>query len=549
MQFSYNWLKELTGIKKTPEELAELLTFHSFEVEEIKPSFIISDKIIIGQVKEIKKHPNADKLQYVKVDVGKEILNIVCGASNYKIGDKVPVALIGAVVSGNEIKKVEIRGLASEGMMCSEKELGLGEDHSGIMILPKNYKVGQKLKEYFKTDYFLNIAILPNRQHDCLSYWGLAKEILSILGKNQKKKFETKFKIDSKSSIKDKLNVKIENNIICPRYMAAYLEDVKIASSPLWLKNKIIACGLKPINNVVDVTNYVLFELGQPLHAFDFDKISAIENNKATIKTLSRINIQNIKNINIRSAKSGEKIKALDNNEYELDDGDIVIADSEKIIALGGIIGAINSEIDEQTKRIVLESANFNYRNIRNTAKRTGLATEAAIRFGADLDPNLAELGLKRAIYLLQKLAGARVAKEIIDIYPLKNKPRKINFDFQRAKSVLGIEISKKEIIRILNNLDFKTVKNKNNSIIVEVPTIRKDLILFADLVEEVGRIYGYEKIKAQAPLGYFEAPRENEDFNFEFLIKNLFIQAGYSEIQNYAFVSGKDLDIFGFKK
>ncbi len=517
-----------------PEKLAEILTFHSFEVESVEPFLNSLDKIVIGKILEIKKHPNADKLQLTKVNIGKKVLSIVCGANNIKEGQIVPVALVGAIIQKTEIKETEIRGIKSEGMMCSERELGLGEDHAGIMILPDNFKIGNALKDELKSDYILNIDILPNRQSDCLSHWGLAKEILAVLGKENKVNLETKIIEDKKIKIKNLVSVEVQDKLICPRYMAGMMENIKIESSPIWLKLRLIAAGLKPINNIVDITNYVMFETGQPLHAFDSEKLFDDKSGK--------------KKIIIRSAKQGEKFFALDGNNYNLANGDIVIADSKGAIALGGIIGGGDSEISDSTKAIVLESANFNYSNIRNVSKRLGLKTEAVSRFGAGLDPNLAELGLKRAMHLIQKIIGAKVVSGVVDVYSKKSQPKKINFDLKRANSMLGVEIPKKEALKIFKNLGFKT-KDSKKTIIVEVPTIRRDINLFDDLVEEVGRIYGYEKIKPLAPYGYFPAPTENEEFNFEHLVKNIFVQAGYSEIQNYSFVSEKDLEIFGFPK
>src|SRR4030042_3648198 len=273
MKFSYNWLQDLTKTNVMPEKLAEILTFHSFEVESVEPFLNSLDKIVIGKIFEIKKHPNADKLQLTKVNIGKKVLSIVCGANNIKEGQIVPVALVGAIIQKTEIKETEIRGIKSEGMMCSERELGLGEDHAGIMILPDNFKIGNALKDELKSDYILNIDILPNRQSDCLSHWGLAKEILAVLGKENKVNLETKIIEDKKIKIKNLVSVEVQDKLICPRYMAGMMENIKIESSPIWLKLRLIAAGLKPINNIVDITNYVMFETGQPLHAFDSEKL------------------------------------------------------------------------------------------------------------------------------------------------------------------------------------------------------------------------------------------------------------------------------------
>ncbi|MDR3559718.1 MAG: phenylalanine--tRNA ligase subunit beta, partial [Candidatus Pacebacteria bacterium] len=375
MKYSFNWLKELSGTKNSPEKVVEFLTMRAMEVEGVEKIGGIPDGVVVGKILEIKKHPNADKLQITKIDVGaNNYLPIVCGAWNINVGDMVPVALAGTKLPNNmEIKAAEIRGEKSHGMLCAEDELGLGKDHGGILILSKNAKVGEKVSKYLgSSDTVIEIKVLPDRAHDALSHVGVAREITAL----ENKKFDYDFdglKLPGKKS--KVLSVKIEDKKLCPRYIGAVMTDVKIQSSPLWMQERLKACGIKAINNVVDATNYVMLELGSPLHAFDADKLK-VKSEKL--------------NIVVRRAKNKEKLTLLDDSQIELNNSDLLITNGATPLALAGIMGGKDSGISDTTKTIVIEAANFNAVNIRRTRTRLNIKTESSDRFEKDLDPNLA---------------------------------------------------------------------------------------------------------------------------------------------------------------
>lgn len=522
MRYSYNWLRELSGTKKNAEEVAELLTFHSFEIEGLEKNEKNFDKIVVGEILEISAHPNADKLQLTKVNVGKKVLEIVCGAPNIRIGQKVPVALVGAKLpNGLEIKETEIRGEKSFGMLCAEDELGLGSDHGGILILGNDLKVGTSFADALDLDdAVIEIDVLSNRAHDALSHIGMAREIAAIEKNNLDYDYDG-LNLPKKKS--NKLSVNIANDAICSRYIGAVMENVKISDSPQWLKNKLKKSGIKSINNVVDATNYVMLELGQPLHAFDFEKIKdghSVE-------------------INVRNAKEGEEIKILDGSTKKLSSKDIIIADNEKAIALAGVMGGFDSGITEQTTEIVLEAANFNASSIRQTRMKLGLATDAAVRFEKQIDPNLAEKAMVRIIEIVEHIAGGKL-EGVCDIYLQKLKPWKVKLDLEYANKLLGEKISSGESKKILKYLGLK-VSGYGSKIEVEIPTFRLDLKNQEDLIEEIGRINGYEKIKPVAPVVLVKTPKLNEDSLFERNLKNTLVAQGFDETYNYSFYSQKD--------
>ncbi|EKE16250.1 MAG: hypothetical protein ACD_11C00024G0018 [uncultured bacterium] len=517
MKYSYKWLKELSGTKKSAQEIAELLTFHSFEIEGLEKNEMNFDKVVVGEILEISAHPNADKLRIAKVDVGKNILEIVCGAPNIQVGQKVPVALVGAKLpNGLKIEEAEIRGVKSFGMLCAEDELGLGSDHGGIFILGNDLKAGISFSDALDLDdTVIEIDVLSNRAHDALSHIGMAREIAAI----EKNKIDYDYaglNLPKKKS--DKISVDIEDSSICFRYIGAMIENVKISDSPQWLKNRLKKSGIKSINNIVDATNYVMLETGQPLHAFDGEKIS---------------------NINVRKAKAGEKIKILDGTEKELNQNDIVITDGEKAIALAGIMGGFDSGVSEQTTSIVLEAANFDASSIRQTRMRLGLATDAAIRFEKQIDPNLAEKAMVRAIEIIAHISGGKL-EGICDMYPQEVKPWKIKLNLEYANKLLGENIPFKKAKEILKLLELR-VSGYGAQVVVEIPTFRIDLKNQEDLIEEIGRINGYKKIEAVAPFAPVKIPRLSEAKAFERILKNTLVAQGFDEVYNYSFYSQKD--------
>ena len=560
MNLSYNWLKQfLPSLKQSPEQLGEILSMQIAEVEEIIKLSQGLEKVIVAEIIKIKPHPQADKLQIVVVNTGKQNQEIVCGATNIKPGQKVPLACQGAKLSnGVEIKSAVIRGVKSNGMLCAEDELGLGSDHEGILILPSNLKAGQSLTKALKLDD--TILDIENKslthRPDLFNHIGFAREIGAVLNikpnlhpvksfAESKRKSPILFnrvkelKLKSTSN-KSPVQIKVQDKKFCPRYMAVVMDDIKITCSPDWLQNRLRNLGIKPINNVVDITNYILIEIGQPLHAFDADKIKQDK-------------------IIIRRAEAKEKLLALDGQEYELSNDDLVIADIQKPVALAGVIGGELSSITDSTKRIVIESANFDSANIRRTAWRFGLRTEAVVRFEKGLPMVFPEWGLVRAIELIKELANGSLVSKIYDIKSneanriLKRK-KEIVFDPERARIFIGAKIKDDIMKRILKSLDCK-IKARDlpaqagKKLLITPPAHRPDLSLFEDLIEEVVRIYGTEKITPQPILGRLEPVEQTKEFILEKELKNILTGCGFDEVYNYAFADEEKIKYFGKKQ
>jgi phenylalanyl-tRNA synthetase beta chain len=549
MRYSYNWLKELSGTKLSVAEMADLLTVHSFEIENIENVGRKLENVIVGKILEISKHPGADRLQVTKIDTGKEKLQIVCGAQNIKVGDKVPVALVGAELpNGIEIKEAEIRGVKSFGMLCAKDELGIGADHSGIFVLDKSKKTGSLFsKALGLDDWIIEIDVLANRAHDALSHVGIAREIAALSGVKMKYAYD-EIKLPNKKT--KKISIKIADNKIASRYIGAVIENIKIQESPGWLQSRLERCGVRPINNIVDVTNYVMLELGQPLHAFDFDKIkNGISNSEFRISN----EIQDIKyetrkaEIVVRKAKSGESIKLLDGSMKKLISEDIVIANKEKALALAGIMGGLESAIDENTQTIILEAATFDAASIRKTRMRLGIMTDAALRFEKNLDSNLTEKAITRAIEIIEHISDGELEGSA-NVYPKKKKPWNIILDQEYVNKLLGEKISINVSKKILTSLDFKIGKTSGYRFMVTVPTFRLDVTTQEDLIEEIGRIYGYEKIRSATSLTKMQPTTRNEKRLFERQVKNILVAQGFSEIYNYSFYSQKNAEMSGLE-
>lgn len=529
MKYSYNWLKDLSGTTLSAQEVAEAITMHSFEVEEMENVGSDFEKVVVGEIMEIEKHPNADKLQVTKTNVGGEVLQIVCGARNIAVGNKVPVALVGARLGDDfVIKEAEIRGVKSFGMLCAEDELGLGSDHSGIMQLDPLIEVGTKFSEVVSgSDTVLEIKILPDRAHDALSHVGMAREVAALSGTEMDYDYDG-LVLDAHGS--DKVSVAIDEQL-CPRYIAAVLEHVTVEQSPEWLRSKLERCGIRSINNVVDVTNFVMLELGQPMHAFDFDKISSGDSAM----------------ISVRNANPDEMITILDGSQKKLTGADIVIANEREAIALAGVMGGEHTGVSERTQTVVLEAATFAPINIRKTRQRLNLPTDAAMRFEKDIDPNLAEKAMVRAIEMLEHLAGAQL-EGIAQQYPHKRAPFTLKLDLAYVDKLLGANVPHEQSIRILGSLGYD-VQEDENILRVTVPTFRLDTQSQEDLIEEIGRIYGYEKIAPKALLAPVVAPTVNESRAFTRKTKDLLVALGYSEILSYAFYGNKERELFGLEK
>ena len=509
MTTSLNWLKQYIDINLSPEETGDLLTSLGLEVEGMEEIETIKgglEGIIVGQVKECIKHPNADKLSLTKVDVGNSgPLQIVCGAPNVATGQKVMVATIGTKLYPAEgepftIKKGKIRGEASEGMICAEDELGIGNDHSGIIVLPEETPVGMTGREFYKIekDVVYEIGLTPNRS-DATCHLGVAKDLAAALkiqhggsGVVKEPSIEN-FKIDNNSL---PVEVVVENTEACPRYAGVSIKDVTIGESPDWLKNRLNAIGVRPISNIVDITNFILHELGQPLHAFDLDKIAG---QKVIVKTLPQ----------------GSKFQSLDEQERTLNSEDLMICDGDsKGMCIGGVFGGINSGVKDETKNIFLESAHFNAKWIRRSSTRHDLRTDAAKVFEKGSDPNVCVYALKRAAAMIVELAGGEIASEIVDIYPNPIEPKKIEVQYDYVNRLIGIAISPKEINDILLALGMDIVSKTNEGFTVAVPTNKADVTRPADIVEEVLRVYGLDNVPVPNQIRSSMIERESPDPN-----------------------------------
>ena len=522
MKISYKWLEEYVDINVTPEKLAELLTMHCFEVENIIYQGKGLEDVVVGEVLEKEKHPDADKLSVVKVKISdNEISEIVCGAPNIAIGQKVLVAKLGAEIPcGLKIEKRKVRGVESSGMVCAEDELGLGENHEGIMVLDEKSKVGTLAQDILGLDdVIFEIDILPNRAHDCLSHLGVAREVAVLLEskiKNQKSNMDLRISNSSKE-----LEVKIKNEELCRRYSAVIINSVKIKESPSWLKNRLESCDIRSINNIVDITNFVMLSIGQPIHAFDADKLNG--------------------KIIVRNAKKGEKIVSLDENKYELTENDLVIADEKNPIAIAGVMGGLETAVDENTKNIIFEAANFQGTNIRKTSSRLKLSSESSYRFEREIDPEIITSAIEMAVNLTKELSSGDIKDGVIDIYPSPEKRRNIKFNFSRIENLLGIEIEKEKVFSILTSLGFEVSQN-DDEIEVLIPTFRRDVEKANDIIEEIGRINGYEMIEevfANVPM---KSVIQDKTLLMEKDIRKTLEGLGFFEVYNYSFLGEKEI-------
>jgi len=525
MKYSINWLKELSGVKWTTDEIVDNLTMRAFEVE--KEEFYLDEKIIIGEILEVQKHPNADRLRLAKVNLGNAIQEIVCGAPNIEVGQKVPAALLGAILpNGLEIKEAEIRGIKSCGMLCAPDELGLGEDHSGILILEKDAMIGKTLKEYLEAqEKSLEIKVLPDRAHDAFSHVGMAREIATLDGKEIDYDFEGLVLPNQKSK---ELKVEIKDKNLCPRYIGFVWKGVEIKESPVWLQERLREAGLRPINNVVDATNLIMLELGNPIHAFDLEQIK-------TGKALKII---------IRKAKKDEKIVLLDGEEKQLTEEDLLITNQNEALALAGIMGGKKSGITEKTQDLVIEVANFNAVGVRKTKTKLNLSTDASLRYEKDIDPNLCEKAAVRMMDILKNIAGGEL-EGIVDEYPKKTKSWEIKLDEDYVNNILGEIVPEKQIIKTLDllGIDFKKNKTYWNC---QIPTVRLDLKTPEDLIEEIGRIWGYKNIPAQ-PIQAALIPSKLSPINaLTRKIRRILVGEGFSEVYNYSFYGEKEAKSLG---
>ena len=516
MNVTLNWLKTYIDFKFSASELADRLTMLGVEVESVKQLGADLEGVIVGSVTSIRPHPNADKLVLCQVDTGgTEELQIVCGAPNVREGMLAPVATIGATLPvGLTIKRAKLRGETSQGMLCSEKELGLSDDAAGLMELPTDTHLGIPLSEALGLDdVVFELEITPNRP-DCLSLIGVAREIRAETGNPLK--LPTVDLKESSINVRDLTSVTIDAPDLCPRYAARVIQGIKVSESPAWLQQRLASVGIGVINNIVDVTNFVLMEYGQPLHAFDYHRLT--ENR-----------------IVVRRATDGEHITTLDEVERELTSDMLVIADAEKPVALAGIIGGYDSEITEMTCDVLLESAYFNPSSVRATAKTLGISTEASYRFERGADPGTVLAALDRAAQLIAELAGGTVCEGAVDVYPGQQPLTQIQLRPERVNFVLGTTLEAAEMVQILNRLDFD-VDITQEVYQVTVPTFRSDVTREIDLIEEIARVHGYDNIPTTLPKGDIPVPAPNSKTEVRRCIKHFLLAAGMMEAVNYSF-------------
>ena len=525
MNVTLNWLKTYIDFEFSPSELADRLTMLGIEVEAIKELGTGLEGVVVGKINAVGPHPNADKLVLCQVDVGEaEELQIVCGAPNVREGMLAPVATIGATLPiGLKIKSAKLRGEVSQGMLCSEKELGLSEDAAGLMELHTDISPGTSLVAALGLDdVMFELEITPNRP-DCLSLIGVAREVRAETG-NPLKLPDAGLK-ESETDIRGLTSVTIDALDLCPRYAARVIQGVKVGESPAWLQRRLESVGIGVINNIVDVTNFVLMEYGQPLHAFDYHKLT--ENR-----------------IVVRCAAAGEQLTTLDEVDRELTADMLVIADAEKPVALAGIMGGYDSEITETTCDVLLESAYFNPSSIRATAKALGMNTEASYRFERGADPGVVLAALDRAAQLIAELAGGTVCKGTVDVYPGEKPLTQIKLRPDRVNFVLGTELEATEIEQILGRLGFDVKSSRHTPSVINtaeiyqvtVPTFRSDVTREIDLIEEIARVYGYDNIPTTLPKGDIPVPAPNPKVEVRRRIKHFLLAAGMMEAINYSF-------------
>ncbi len=524
MRVPIEWLKDYVDTDKDAETLADLLTKTGSEAEGIEVLGNRVENLVVGLIERIEKHPNADRLVVCQVNVGSETVQIVTGAPNVEEGMLVPVVLPGAVLAdGTKIKAAKLRGVESFGMLCSKEELGLEEKSEGILVLPQDEGIqpGQDVNELLKLGSpIVSFGITPNRP-DCLSMVGMAREVGIIEGKPLRLPRPEVSEVPSKAA--DVVKVTVKARDLCPRYACRVIEDVKLGPSPLWMQQRLIAAGMRPINNIVDITNYVMLELGQPLHAFDADKIAEGE-------------------IIVREAEENEVLKTLDGVERKLEKGMLLIADPTQPLALAGIMGGESSEITESTKRVLLESANFNRGSIRRTSRKLGLRSEASSRFEKGLDPELVFLAADRAAELLEKYAGGKVYSGTVVDGDYEAKETVVETTASFINRLLGLELEKSQIVEILTKVGLEVASN-GDALTVKVPSFRQDIEQEVDLAEEVARIYGLDNIPDSIPKGEIASSGLTQLQKVERILARELASIGYSELITYSFLSEKRLE------
>ena len=536
MKISNNWLKDYIKTDLSSEKIGAFLTDIGLEVEGIEKYESVKgslEGIVVGKVLTCEQHPNADKLKITTVEVGSgKILNIVCGAPNVAAGQTVPVAVVGTKIydkkgSFFEIAKAKIRGEVSEGMICAEDELGLSDDHGGIMVLDEEtYKVGEPFAKYFSltNDEVYEIGLTPNRT-DAMSHYGVARDLQAFLSNNGvKSEFEKISTAIVSTEGEHGFELEVEDSALCPRYIGAIIENVKIAPSPAWLQDRLKAIGLSPINNVVDITNYILHGLGQPLHAFDADKISG-------------------KKVKVGVNEAGTKFTTLDGIERTLNGSEIIIKDgNNQPMCIAGVFGGSESGVSNETKTIFLESAYFNPVAIRKAAKSHGLNTDASFRFERGVDPNNTRTAITQAIKLIEEITGGKKIGSLLEHYPNKIEDAKIIFRYSKLDQILGVKIHREKIKEILKSLEIKAVNDIADGLELAVPAYRADVTREIDVIEEILRIYGYNKVDAPQKISFTPVKLSFDDQD---ALENSWARTlqsnGFNEVMNNSLTSVKD--------
>lgn len=529
MKAGFNWLQEFVSISLTPEEVAERLTMAGLEVESIErigPGF---KGIVVGEILSMEPHPKASDLWLCQVGIRSGTLSIVCGAKNIKTGHRVPVACPGAVLpDGRRIEASRIRGEVSEGMLCSEAELGLGDEAGAIMLLPSDFPIGAEVSKALDLEEVVfEVGVTPNRG-DCLSHLGIAREVSALTGvpiRIPSWQFQ-----ENGPPVQSLTSVQILDPELCPRYSARIIQGVRIGPSPLWLKRRLQAVGVRPINNVVDITNFVMMELGQPLHAFDYDLLEG-------------------RRIVVRQAREGEGLRTLDGVEHFLSPEMLVIADATSPVAIAGIMGGAASEVGPDTRNVLLESANFNPLSIRRTSKILGLTTEASYRFERYVDREGTVRALDRAAYLILETGNGVVARGVVDEYIIRWVPLRLSLRVDRTNRVLGTALKREEMAKTLKALGFSVVTGDGGVLEVTVPSFRHDIQQEIDLVEEVARLHSFERIPTTLPSGRSRAPSQKGYGELKGSIRRVLTSAGFYEAINFSFTKPNVFDKLKIEK
>jgi phenylalanyl-tRNA synthetase beta chain len=539
MKISYNWLKKYINTSLSPEEMDKILTDTGLEVESVEKIEAVKgglDGVFVAEVLTCEKHPDADKLKVTTVTIGGEPLQVVCGAPNVAVGQKVILATVGCTLYPKpdeplKMKVSKIRGVDSFGMLCAEDELGMGESHAGILVLDPETPVGTPAAKLFdlEDDYQIEIGLTPNRA-DAMGHIGVARDLIAYLNFHQKANLSLNmpsvdaFKVDSTAL---KIDVSVENTDLCPRYLGITFKGVKIKPSPAWLQKSLRAVGLSPINNVVDVTNYVMRELGTPLHAFDVRSL----NGKIVVKT----------------AKKGDKFETLDNVSRELSDENLMITNGNENLCIAGVFGGASSGIKDDTTEVFLESAYFNPVSVRKTAKFHGLNTDASFRFERGVDPQLTEYALKRAALLIKEVAGGEIAMEIAEVYPKPFENKIVEFSYERCNRLIGATITVEDTNAILTSLDIKVLSAAGGIAQLEIPAYRVDVTREADVVEEVLRIYGFNNVplpeKLNTSIGVFPKPNVEK---IQTVLSEMLVGKGYIETLNNSLTTSAYVEKLG---